>query len=163
MAGDVNSTMACTLAAKKLNLPVAHLEAGLRSFDRSMPEEINRIVTDSLADLVVDAVTRRRPQSRKGRHGAGRIVRVGNIMIDAFEIDALKNRSWRVWLIGWGLPKGTYGVMTIHRPANVDAAGKLAAIVDRLIDISRRTVPLVFPIHPRTRDRLEAGGLLGSA
>ncbi|MGB9115071.1 non-hydrolyzing UDP-N-acetylglucosamine 2-epimerase [Bradyrhizobium sp.] len=158
VVGDVNSTMACTLAAKKLNLPVAHLEAGLRSFDRSMPEEINRIVTDSLADLLwtpsPDA------DSNLEREGVprDRIVRVGNIMIDAFELMRSKIASADV-ADRLGLAKRRYGVVTIHRPVNVDAAATLAAIVDRLVEVSAR-IPLVFPIHPRTRNRLEQAGLL---
>jgi UDP-N-acetylglucosamine 2-epimerase (non-hydrolysing) len=159
VVGDVNSTMACTLAAKKLDLPVAHLEAGLRSFDRSMPEEINRLVTDSLADLLwtpsPDA------DSNLEREGVSpeRIVRVGNIMIDAFELMRSKIAMARV-ADRLKLTKGSYGVVTIHRPVNVDAAANLAAIVDGLIEISGR-IPLVFPIHPRTLKRLEEAGLLG--
>lgn len=158
VVGDVNSTMASTLAAKKLNLPVAHLEAGLRSFDRSMPEEINRLVTDSLADLLWTPS----PDADRNLQLEGvpqdRIVRVGNIMIDAFELMRSK-----IVLAGTaerlGLAKGGYGVVTIHRPANVDAATTLAEIVNRLIEVSAR-IPLVFPVHPRTRNRLEQAGLL---
>jgi UDP-N-acetylglucosamine 2-epimerase (non-hydrolysing) len=158
VVGDVNSTMACTLAAKKLNLPVAHLEAGLRSFDRSMPEEINRIVTDSLADLLWTPS----PDADRNLEREGvvpdRIVRVGNIMIDSFELMRPKI-ALALMADRLKLPKGSYGVVTIHRPVNVDAAGNLLAIVDRLIEISA-SIPLVFPIHPRTRNRLEHSGLL---
>ncbi len=158
VAGDVNSTMACTLAAKKLNLPVAHLEAGLRSFDRSMPEEINRLVTDALADLLwTPSPDADRNLEREGA-APERIVRVGNIMIDAFELMHSKIVLARM-ADRLKLARGAYGVVTIHRPVNVDAAGNLAGIVDRLIDISAR-IQLVFPIHPRTRNRLEEAGLL---
>jgi UDP-N-acetylglucosamine 2-epimerase (non-hydrolysing) len=159
VVGDVNSTMACTLAAKKLNLPVAHLEAGLRSFDRAMPEEINRLVTDSLADLLWTPS----PDADLNLANEGvpveRIVRVGNIMIDAFEL-----MRPRIVAAGMAkrldLPGGGYGVVTIHRPSNVDDEARLAAIVDGLIVISSH-VALVFPVHPRTAKSLEKTGLMG--
>lgn len=158
VVGDVNSTMACTLAAKKLHLPVAHLEAGLRSFDCSMPEEINRLVTDSIADLLwtpsPDA------DENLAREGVPKekVVRVGNIMIDALELVRPKieaaNTAGKLGLT----PKG-YGVVTIHRPVNVDDRDKLAVIVDGLDELAAK-LPLVFPIHPRTRARLDAAGLM---
>lgn len=157
VVGDVNSTMAATLAAKKLLIPVAHLEAGLRSFDRTMPEEQNRLVTDSLADLLwtpsPDA------DENLAREGVppDRIDRVGNIMIDSFEllrkpIEAAHKAA------ALGLEPGHYGVLTLHRPANVDNREALASIVDILLDISQR-LELVFPVHPRTRARLTEFGL----
>lgn len=158
VVGDVNSTMACTLTAKKLNLPVAHLEAGLRSFDRSMPEEINRLVTDSLADLLWTPSSDADLNLEREGVPAERIMRVGNIMIDAFEMMRPKISS--VCVAGrLKLPRGGYGVVTIHRPSNVDDDSRLAAIVDRLVPISS-DVPLVFPTHPRTLKRLEKTGLL---
>jgi len=158
VVGDVNSTMAATLAAKKLNLPVAHLEAGLRSFDRSMPEEINRLVTDSLADLLWTPSTDADCNLEREGVPRDRIVRVGNIMIDAFELMRSKIASAGM-VERLGLAKRDYGVVTIHRPANVDTVAVLAVIVDRLIETSAR-IPLVFPLHPRTRNRLEQAGLL---
>jgi UDP-N-acetylglucosamine 2-epimerase (non-hydrolysing) len=158
VAGDVNSTMACTLAAKKLNLPVAHLEAGLRSFDRSMPEEINRLVTDSLADLLwTPSPDADRNLEREGVP-RDRIVRVGNIMIDAFEMMRSKISSTRM-ADRLGLAAGKYGVVTIHRPVNVDDSATLASIVDQLVAVAPN-IPLVFPVHPRTRSRLEQTKLL---
>lgn len=158
VVGDVNSTMACTLVAKKLSLPVAHLEAGLRSFDRTMPEEINRLVTNSLADLLWTPSPDADRNLEKEGMARSRIVRVGNIMIDAFEMMKVKiataGTAERL-----GLTKSTYGVTTIHRPANVDDKGKLATIVEQLLLVSS-TAPLVFPVHPRTHDRLQRSGLL---
>ena len=157
VVGDVNATMACAIVAKKLCLPLAHLEAGLRSGDRTMPEEINRLVTDAIADLLwtpspdADAnLTREGVDPRK-------IVRVGNIMIDSFEMlrGLIGKRAYRVAL---GLPHSGFGVVTIHRPANVDERHALAAIVGQLQAVSRR-LPLVFPMHPRTRRRLDEFGL----
>jgi UDP-N-acetylglucosamine 2-epimerase (non-hydrolysing) len=158
VVGDVNSTMACTLSAKKLNILVAHLEAGLRSFDRSMPEEINRLVTDSLADMLwtpsPDA------DLNLEREGAPpeRVIRVGNIMIDAFEMMRSKISSARM-ADRLGLTAGRYGVVTIHRPVNVDDSVTLAAIVEQLVAMPP-IVPLVFPVHPRTRNRLVQAKLL---
>jgi UDP-N-acetylglucosamine 2-epimerase (non-hydrolysing) len=157
VVGDVNSTLACTLAAKKLGLPVAHLEAGLRCGDRTMPEELNRVATDSLADLLwtpsADADANLRAEGRP----AAIIDRVGNIMMDSFEllreaITAAPGAAAR------GLEPGGYGIVTLHRPANVDDPATLAALVDTLAAAGRR-LPLVFPVHPRTAARLDAGGL----
>jgi UDP-N-acetylglucosamine 2-epimerase (non-hydrolysing) len=159
VVGDVNSTLAAALAAKKLLLPVGHLEAGLRSFDRGMPEEINRLLTDAIADLLwtpssdADANLLREgiPQSK--------IVRVGNIMIDAFEMlrddIAAANLPQQ-----YGLADGGFAVGTLHRPSNVDDAQRLAMLVGALERISAR-LPLVLPLHPRTRRRLQEGNLLG--
>ena len=157
VVGDVNSTMAATLAAKKLLIPVAHLEAGLRSFDRAMPEEVNRIVTDALADLLwTPSVDANENLSREGIP-AQRIERVGNIMIDSFEMlrERIEGEHRAVTL---GLDPGNYGMLTLHRPSNVDRREDLERVAIILKDISRR-LPLVFPIHPRTRSRLESFGL----
>jgi UDP-N-acetylglucosamine 2-epimerase (non-hydrolysing) len=158
VVGDVNSTMAAAIVAKKLGLPVAHLEAGLRSFDRTMPEEINRIVTDSIADLLwtpsPDA------DANLAREGVepSKIERVGNIMIDTFEM--LRNEIAAAgWLSKNGLANGAYGVVTLHRPSNVDIPARLAGLVAALERIATQT-ELVLPLHPRTRQRLELEGLL---
>lgn len=158
VVGDVNSTMACTIAAKKLCIPVAHLEAGLRSRDMTMPEEINRLVTDAISDLLwtpsPDA------DENLAREGVApeRIVRVGNIMIDSFEmlrprIEAEDTAG------GLGLAGRSYGVVTLHRPVNVDDKATLTRMAGSLISIAAR-LPVVFPVHPRTRARLDGFGLL---
>ena len=158
VVGDVNSTMAATIVAKKLLLPVAHLEAGLRSFDRTMPEEINRIVTDSIADLLWTPSPDADANLAREGVSASKIERVGNIMIDAFDMLREKIAS-ADWPEKHGLANGTYGVVTLHRPANVDVPARLAALVAALERIAAR-VTLVLPLHPRTRERLETAGLL---
>jgi UDP-N-acetylglucosamine 2-epimerase (non-hydrolysing) len=153
VVGDVNSTLAAALTAVKLEIPVAHVEAGLRSFDRSMPEEINRLLTDAIADyLFVTEESGRENLLREGVD-AGRIRMVGNVMIDSLE------QSRAVWersdiLARLGLARGAYGVVTLHRPANVDDPARLRGLVKALEEVGRR-LPLVFPVHPRTRQRLE--------
>jgi UDP-N-acetylglucosamine 2-epimerase (non-hydrolysing) len=157
VVGDVNSTLACTLAAKKLGIKVAHLEAGLRSFDRSMPEEINRVVTDALADLLWTPSSDADDNLRREGVAPERIVRVGNIMIDAFEL--LRSRIAQVRMAAMlNLPLHGYGLVTLHRPSNVDDRATLAAIVAALAAIARK-LPLVFAVHPRTRYRLTDFGL----
>jgi UDP-N-acetylglucosamine 2-epimerase (non-hydrolysing) len=157
VAGDVNSTAACTLVAKKLCLPVAHLEAGLRSGDRKMPEEINRLVTDAIADLLwtpshdADANLQREGVAPRS------IERIGNIMIDSFEMlrAAITKKRYHERL---GLEPDRFGIVTMHRPANVDDRVALAEIVHQLAAVSAQ-LPLAFPIHPRTRRRLVEFGL----
>jgi UDP-N-acetylglucosamine 2-epimerase (non-hydrolysing) len=158
VVGDVNSTLACTLAAKKLCLPVAHLEAGLRSGDRTMPEEINRIVTDSIADhLWTPSPDADANLLREGVEQS-RIRRVGNIMIDSLEM--LRSRiEARRMADELKLAKVGYAVVTLHRPANVDDRAKLQTIVDSLRKLAA-DMPLVFPVHPRTRANLKKFGLL---
>lgn len=158
VVGDVNSTLACTLAAKKLCLPVAHLEAGLRSWDRRMPEEINRIVTDALADLLWTPSADADANLLREGVPPERISRVGNIMMDAFELMRPKIEAEHT-ADGLELAAGEFGVVTLHRPSNVDAAETLAFIVDRLVAASRR-LPLVFSLHPRTAQRLVQFGLM---
>ena len=154
VVGDVNSTMACALAAKKLLVHVAHLEAGLRSGDRTMPEEINRIVTDAVSDLLwTPSADGDRNLLREGV-SAERVERVGNIMIDAFEmlrpaIEARKGAASR------GLEAGRYAVVTMHRPSNVDDPQALSGLLAHLGAVSR-ALPVVFPVHPRTRKNMEA-------
>ena len=158
VVGDVNSTMAAAIVAKKIVLPVAHLEAGLRSFDRTMPEEINRVVTDSIADLLWTPSPDADANLTREGVAASKIERVGNIMIDAFEMlrDDIVAADWPR---AQGFAKETYGVVTMHRPANVDDLARLTALVDAFERIAARTA-LVLPLHPRTRQRLETGGLL---
>lgn len=157
VVGDVNSTMACALAAKKLGLSVAHLEAGLRSRDMTMPEEINRIVTDAISDLLWTPTQDADENLRREGVSEHQIVRVGNIMIDSYEMLRDKIEAEQA-AARFGLAPQTYGVVTLHRPANVDHQEKLAQLSFLLKEISE-TLPLVFPVHPRTRGRLEASGL----
>jgi UDP-N-acetylglucosamine 2-epimerase (non-hydrolysing) len=158
VVGDVNSTMAAAIVAKKLLLPVAHLEAGLRSFDRTMPEEINRIVTDSIADLLWTPSPDADANLAREGVDASKIERVGNIMIDAFEM-LRGNIAKAEWPNKKGFSEGKYGVVTLHRPSNVDDPLRLCHLVAVLERIAAQT-PLVLPLHPRTRQRLEAHGLL---
>jgi UDP-N-acetylglucosamine 2-epimerase (non-hydrolysing) len=154
VVGDVNSTLACSLAAVKLGIPVAHVEAGLRSFDRSMPEEINRLVTDAIAELLF--VTERSAIVNLEREGvdSARVHFVGNVMIDtllahrdaAAGSDVIERLGMR--------PKG-YAVLTLHRPANVDNPAVLRRILEPLSDLAG-AMPVVFPVHPRTREALKA-------
>jgi UDP-N-acetylglucosamine 2-epimerase (non-hydrolysing) len=158
VVGDVNSTMACTIAAKKLCIPVAHLEAGLRSRDMTMPEEINRLVTDAISDLLWTPSPDADENLAHEGVPADRIVRVGNIMLDSFEmlrprIEAEKTAD------ELGLGGRAYGVVTLHRPVNVDDRATLTRMADSLIRIGRR-LPIAFPVHPRTRARLESFDLL---
>jgi UDP-N-acetylglucosamine 2-epimerase (non-hydrolysing) len=157
VVGDVNSTMAATLVAAKIQIPVAHVEAGLRSFDRAMPEEINRIVTDRLADLLLTPSSDADENLRGEGVPASRIHRVGNVMIDTlfrFLPVATKDRIRdRVPIVD-----REYAVMTLHRPSNVDDAATLSRILDVVGRISAR-LPVIFPVHPRTRARLATFGL----
>jgi UDP-N-acetylglucosamine 2-epimerase (non-hydrolysing) len=154
VVGDVNSTLAASVTAVKLGISVAHVEAGLRSFDRSMPEEINRILTDAISDhLFVTEESGRTNLLREGVD-ARKIHLVGNVMIDSLEqCRPLWERSDAAARLG--LARGEYGVVTLHRPSNVDDPATLRGLVKALAEIGRR-LPLVFPVHPRTRARLEA-------
>jgi UDP-N-acetylglucosamine 2-epimerase (non-hydrolysing) len=158
VVGDVNSTIACTLAASKLGIAVAHLEAGLRSRDRTMPEELNRIATDALCDLLwTPSPDADENLSREGIPPE-RIERVGNIMIDSLEmmrpsIEARRQRE------RFGLAHGGYGVVTLHRPSNVDRPENLRNVMEALSRAAKH-LPVVFPIHPRTRKQLQSLGML---
>ncbi len=160
VVGDVNSTLACTLAAAKLGLPVAHLEAGLRSRDRGMPEELNRLATDVLADLLWTPSEGADENLLREGIPRERIVRVGNIMIDSLEMmrPEIERKGFRESL---GLAPRGYGVVTLHRPSNVDDGTRLAALAGLLRRLAAK-MPLVFPVHPRTRARLEAAGEWGA-
>ncbi|MFH1035939.1 MAG: UDP-N-acetylglucosamine 2-epimerase (non-hydrolyzing) [Pseudomonadota bacterium] len=161
VVGDVNSTLACTLAAVKLLVPVAHLEAGLRSFDRAMPEEINRLATDVLCDLLWTPSSDADDNLLREGVDPAKIELVGNIMIDSLEMlrPAIEGQTPAQAL---GLAAGGYGVVTLHRPANVDDPAVLGQIMAALATAAQR-LPLVFPVHPRTRARLEEFGLLDLA
>ena len=159
VVGDVNSTAACTLAAAKLGIPVAHVEAGLRSFDRTMPEEINRLVTDTLADLLLVSEPAGEENLRREGIGSDRIRYVGNVMIDSLvrELPAAQRLDCGK---GLGLAHSGYAFVTLHRPSNVDDPARLARLVTLLLRLGMR-LPVVFPVHPRTRERLHAAGLEG--
>lgn len=156
VVGDVNSTVAAALAAAKLHIPVAHVEAGLRSGDRRMPEELNRIVTDQLSDLCLTTSRDADENLRAEGIGDDRIEFVGNVMIDSllWSLDTLTEEDSPVE----GLEKGKYVVATLHRPSNVDDPSQLAQILRALEEVARE-VPVVFPVHPRTRNAMEAAGL----
>src|SRR5882672_8796086 len=158
VVGDVNSTVACTLAAKKLGIRVAHLEAGLRSGDRSMPEELNRIATDALADLLWTPSSDGDENLKREGVPAERIEMVGNIMIDSLEMmkSTVDSRRYARVL---GLKAREFGVVTLHRPSNVDDAEQLGKMVNVVADAGAR-LPVVFPVHPRTKKMLETTGLL---
>ena len=160
VVGDVNSTMAATIAASKMGIKVAHLEAGLRSFDRTMPEELNRLVTDVLADLLW--IPSRDAAENLCKEGIApeKIHFVGNIMIDSLEMMRGKIEGQQTFET-YGLKAGEYGVVTLHRPSNVDDPALLKKICGILRDIAE-TLPLVFPIHPRTRRKMEDYGLTAS-
>jgi UDP-N-acetylglucosamine 2-epimerase (non-hydrolysing) len=158
VVGDVNSTLAASLVAAKLGVPVDHVEAGLRSFDRGMPEELNRLVTDALCDLLfIHSPEAREHLLREGRPPSS-IHDVGNVMVDAL-FDHLEAARARPVLAEEGLARGGYAVLTLHRPSNVDDRGALERLLQILDDVSRE-LPVIFPVHPRTRARLEeADGL----
>lgn len=155
--GDVNSTVAAALVASKMGIAIAHVEAGLRSFDMTMPEEINRLVTDVLCDVLWTPS----PDADANLAAEGipsvRVTRVGNIMMDSFELirPQLDAEAAAARL---NMKAGGYGIVTLHRPANVDDAQQLATIVDALCT-AQSLLPLVFPVHPRTRQRLAAAHL----
>jgi UDP-N-acetylglucosamine 2-epimerase (non-hydrolysing) len=154
VVGDVNSTAAAALVAAKLGIPVAHVEAGLRSFDRRMPEEINRLVTDALSNYLFASEPSGVTNLRAEGVPKEKIFLVGNVMIDTLLKFRTKAAKTGV-LERLGLKPGAYCVATLHRPSNVDDIGHLTELVKLLSGLSRR-LPVVFPMHPRTRQRLEA-------
>ncbi len=156
VVGDVNSTLAAALCAAKLGIPIAPIEAGLRSGDRSMPEELNRLLTDQLSELLF--TTSRDAGVNLAREGveASRIHFVGNTMIDTLE--RLRSRAASTHAArGLGLTEQTYALVTLHRPSNVDESEQLARLVDVLIGVADQ-LPVVFPVHRRTRERLALHG-----
>ncbi len=158
VVGDVNSTAACAQVGTKLWIPVVHLEAGLRSGDRRMPEEINRLVTDAICDVYWTPSPDADEHLAREGVPAAKIDRVGNIMLDSFEmmrgqIEADGTRA------SMGLEPGNYAVVTLHRPSNVDTREALEPLVQQLVAVSK-DLPLVFAVHPRTKKKLEEFGLL---
>ena len=157
VVGDVNSTLSCALVAAKLGIRVAHVEAGLRAFDRTMPEEINRVLTDQLSDLLfVSEQSGMVNLAREGLDHAG-VHFVGNVMIDTL-LHQLPLAARSTVLADFKVTPKAYAVVTLHRPANVDNPVVLARLLEEVIAVSR-DLPVVFPAHPRTLDRLDAAGL----
>jgi UDP-N-acetylglucosamine 2-epimerase (non-hydrolysing) len=157
VVGDVNSTLACALVGAKLRVPVVHLEAGLRSGDRDMPEEINRLATDAISDVLwTPSADADENLLREGVDRA-RIDLVGNVMIDSYEMlrEVIEADDTRA---RFGCEPRGYAVVTLHRPSNVDDDRTLAMLVDSLVDVAE-SLPLVFPLHPRARRQLEKFGL----
>lgn len=154
VVGDVNSTMACSIVAAKLCIKIIHLEAGLRSFDRSMPEEINRLVTDVLADILLTPSADADANLLREGVSPEKIHRVGNIMIDTLlQFLPLANQKSGI-LQSLKLNKQGYVLVTLHRPSNVDSPENLEAIL-KLLDAQSKKIPIVFPIHPRTKKKIE--------
>jgi UDP-N-acetylglucosamine 2-epimerase (non-hydrolysing) len=157
VVGDVNSTAACAMVAAKLWIPVVHLEAGLRSHDRRMPEEINRLVTDAIAEVLWTPSVDADQNLLQEGVPAHRIDCVGNIMIDSYEMMRPQIEA-HSGARGLGLSPQGYAVVTLHRPSNVDHPATLGNLVAQLTTIAAR-LPLVFAVHPRTRKKLEEFGL----
>lgn len=157
VVGDVTSTMACAITAKKLQIPVGHVEGGIRSGDRTMPEEINRLVTDSITDYFFTTSTVANENLRKEGVSEEQIFYVGNTMIDTL----LGNMDRLIQPNVWdekGLKEKEYLVMTLHRPSNVDEEEQLKSLIDEIVQ-SSEGLPIVFPVHPRTRKNLEKIGI----
>jgi UDP-N-acetylglucosamine 2-epimerase (non-hydrolysing) len=157
VVGDVNSTMAAAIVAAKMAVQIAHVEAGLRSRDRTMPEEINRLVTDALADLLLTPSRDADENLLQEGVDAGKIRFVGNVMIDTLFRSLDRARASRI-LERLRLEPGQFCAMTLHRPSNVDDRDTLSGILDAL-EVIGQHLPIVFPVHPRTRDRLKQFGL----
>jgi len=161
VVGDVNSTIACALVAAKKGIPVVHVEAGLRSFDRSMPEEINRVLTDQLSELLFTTEPDGADNLLREGVAAERIHFVGNVMIDTLHANRARAVPAARTLAAIGVAAdvpGDYGLLTLHRPSNVDDETVLRRLLQTLTDLSGQ-LPLVFPMHPRTRARIDALGL----
>ncbi|WP_431475793.1 non-hydrolyzing UDP-N-acetylglucosamine 2-epimerase [Massilia eburnea] len=163
VVGDVNSTIACALVAAKKGVPVIHVEAGLRSFDRAMPEEINRVLTDQLSDLLFTTEESGADNLAKEGIGAERVHFVGNVMIDTLRANLARAIPAPQIAADAGRPdfkagKGEYAVLTLHRPSNVDDKAVLQGLLETAAKIAERT-PVIFPVHPRTRSTIEKFGL----
>ena len=149
VVGDVNSTIACALVASKLGVPIAHVEAGLRSYDRQMPEEINRVLTDQISDLLFTTEAGAEDNLRREGIDPAKVHFVGNVMIDTLLAHRDRARATNVH-VSLGLEASAYGLLTLHRPSNVDDPVSFDRLM-RGIDAIARDVPIVFPVHPRTR------------
>ncbi|MGM0377541.1 MAG: non-hydrolyzing UDP-N-acetylglucosamine 2-epimerase [Bacteroidota bacterium] len=153
VVGDVNSTLACALVAVKRNIRTSHVEAGLRSFDRSMPEEINRVVTDAVADFLFVSETSGMHNLKKENVPVEKMFLVGNVMIDSLKYARDKIDTSGI-LERYGLIPEKFALVTIHRPSNVDLDGRLGSVMDWLGRLSQK-IRVVFPMHPRTRKKLQ--------
>jgi UDP-N-acetylglucosamine 2-epimerase (non-hydrolysing) len=153
VVGDVNSTIACALVASKLGVAVAHVEAGLRSFDRTMPEEINRVLTDQISDLLFITESSADDNLRREGVDPARIHFVGNVMIDTLLAHRERARALNV-TSKFGVEARSYGLMTLHRPSNVDDLEVFERLVNAIGVISS-DVPVIFPVHPRTRPMVD--------
>ncbi len=166
VVGDVNSTIACSLVAAKLNIPVAHVEAGLRSLDRSMPEEINRILTDQISDYLFTHSPDANENLLKEGILKEKIFFVGNIMIDSLMLISQYTSNTEIFMKLKGIlpqkneDKCDYALMTLHRPSNVDDKDILEKVLDCLVEISKE-IPILFPVHPRTKKQIKDFGLEG--
>jgi UDP-N-acetylglucosamine 2-epimerase (non-hydrolysing) len=159
VVGDVNSTVACALTAAKLGIKVAHVEAGLRSFDRTMPEEFNRVLTDHIADLLFTTEPSANENLRREGIPEEKVHFVGNVMIDT--LLRHKERALTLDVLGkYGLEPQGFALLTLHRPSNVDVPEVLAGILDALAEIRVR-LPILFPAHPRTVERIQEFGFEG--
>lgn len=157
VVGDVTSTMACSIVAKKLNTRVAHVEAGIRSFDLTMPEEINRMVTDAITDYYFTTTELANANLRGLGAKEKQLFLVGNVMIDTLLKNESKFRKPGAWDI-YNLKPASYFVITLHRPANVDEEGKLKRLMDEIIN-NVHDLPIIFPVHPRTAKMLKGLGI----
>jgi UDP-N-acetylglucosamine 2-epimerase (non-hydrolysing) len=165
VVGDVNSTIACALVSSKMGIKVIHVEAGLRSFDRGMPEEINRVLTDQISDILF--TTERDAAENLQREGIARerVHFVGNVMIDTLKSQLPRAVPMLGTLRQSGIPaaflkgKSEYGIVTLHRPSNVDDPAILRSLLRTVAQVSE-TLPIIFPVHPRTRGRIESNGLM---
>jgi UDP-N-acetylglucosamine 2-epimerase (non-hydrolysing) len=154
VVGDVNSTLAGALTAVKLGIPVAHVEAGLRSFDRTMPEEINRLLTDQISELLFVSEDSGRTNLLREGISPEKIHFVGNVMIDALEASRPKWETSDIFE-RLGVERSVpYAVLTLHRPSNVDDVSTLVSLLDELTEIARQ-IPIIFPVHPRTQQQLK--------
>lgn len=158
IVGDVNSTVACALVCSKLGAKVAHVEAGLRSFDRTMPEEINRVLTDSISDLLLTTEEDAKVNLLREGISEDKIRFVGNVMIDSLfaNLERANESDIRERL---NVTENEYAVLTLHRPSNVDDAATLEGLIDAFIDIVAK-IPVIFPAHPRTKAKIVESGLI---
>lgn len=154
VVGDVTSTMACTIVAKKMGVKVAHVEAGIRSGDMQMPEEINRMVTDSLTDYFFTTSTYANTNLKKLGHAEASIFFVGNVMIDTLRKNESRLKKPLIWK-DLNLSNKSYLVLTLHRPSNVDEVEQLKNLITKIVELSNNH-PIIFPVHPRTKNRLES-------
>lgn len=157
VVGDVNSTIACTLVAKKLNIQVAHVEAGLRSFDRSMPEELNRVLTDAVSDFLFASEEDACVNLRREGIPESRVYFVGNVMVDTLLAHRLKARESDILMRAGLSTTGAYVLLTLHRPSNVDDPRILSEVLNAAREISG-IYPVVFPVHPRTMRSIQKFG-----